>query len=665
MSKVESTPKAEPVAKAEPAPKAEAAAKVETAAKAMLVPKVEPSAKGVEGSEFGEPLFVNGKRVTDNEIKRHLIYGPCRPRMEMYKYIRIIDDELNRRARVEADRAVEPQVSALAMKAAESAVEGQTYATPEEKQKAYDTAYAKAHGEAQKRPEFQKIRDETMASERERLAEALTPREEELQADIKRQFDEFRKRYPVLDLETEVTRRHRSMDWFKEDTRLTMFFDHVFYPEDPADWPETTIEAVRADSGPTLLDDAVNSYKMRREHSDKTGEPLGKEDTIYTTMMRQIVRDALYNTIDYKTAFDGLPDDLVLTADKDFDGKPEMTLTTEQVWNDVKNTVTKNEIEMAKQWFVASMATTDRLKAEGALLDEAGRRQAIADLQKQFVGTYITVDILAMQNYYFPSTESFKEFYALSKGFEKAMEPKLAAGPNGEVAEPLKAHLDRANRVMGLGQIDVDCILVSAFDIPKNRWKPDGFNGAKARADAIKVKLDEHAVAYAAQREGAAKAQSEGKEFKPENPVKDPFEFWTNTLMDNSEYWDPPTPENAGGKGSDIGMKKRGRFGLRYRNDLEGYVGETPFYHWVTGESVTDRAFFDCPEGSIQGPFKGPQGYYIVRVTRRLPPTFPLNVAEPKKADLLKQDYLRVAFIAFTKEAVAKADIRGFTRVDS
>jgi hypothetical protein len=380
-------------------------------------------------------------------------------------------------------------------------------------------------------------------------------------------------------------------------------------------------------------------------------------------MMRQIVRDALFNTIDFKTSFDGLPDDVVLTADKDYDGKPEMVLQTAKLWEEVKSTVTPNEIEMAKQWFMASTAASQRLQADGALLDAAAKKQVVDDLLKQFIGTYITIDILAMQQYYFPSTEVFKEWYCLTKGYEKLMAPKLVPGENNELAAPLKAHLDRANRVMGLGQIDVDCLMVSAFDVAKNRWKPDGWNMAKKKADDLKRQLDEHAAAYAAQREAAAKAQSEGKEFKPEKPVAEPVVFWTNLITSNSDYWDPPTQE--GGKGSDIGMKKNGRFGLRYRNDLEGYIGETPYYCWVMGTSVTDRAFFDCPEGGYIGPFKGPQGYYIVRVTRRLPPTFPLNVAEPKKAELVKNDYLRVSFIDYTREAIEKAGVKGFTRTDS
>ena len=96
--------------------------------------------------------------------------------MEMYKFNLIIDDELQRRASLAGNAAVEPQVSVIAQKAAEAAVEGKTFATPEEKQKAYDQAYAKAHGEALARPEFQKARSEAASAERRRLDETLAAR---------------------------------------------------------------------------------------------------------------------------------------------------------------------------------------------------------------------------------------------------------------------------------------------------------------------------------------------------------------------------------------------------------------------------------------------------------------------------------------------------------
>jgi hypothetical protein len=70
--------------------------------------------------------------------------------------------------------------------------------------------------------------------------------------------------------------------------------------------------------------------------------------------------------------------------------------------------------------------------------------------------------------------------------------------------------------------------------------------------------------------------------------------------------------------------------------------------------------FFDQMESSVAGPFRGPLGYYITRVNRRTPPSRPLNLSDPKHVALLRDDYLRWAFIQYGKEAVAKATITGF-----
>ena len=613
-------------------------------------------------SIFGEPLIVNGKRVSDNDIKRYLIYGPCRLMLEMYRIDLIVQDEFVRRAAREADLVIRPQVTAYATKQASAAIEGKTFATPEEKQAAYDAALAKATSEARSLPELAKPWREAYDAEYGRVRETMAISDVEFQAEYKRTLDEFRGNYPVLDVEAEVSRAFRTVDWYRTNLKQTLLFDKVFYPEDPADWPETTVESVRADSGETLLTDAVDSYQKRRAHADKTGEPLPKEDGIYTQMMRQIVRDALYSTIDFKTAYDGLPDDIVMTADKNGDGKPELVVTTAEVWEKVKDTVTPAEIEEAKQWYVTSIATADRLKADGHLLDENGRKQALADLMKQFAGTYINIEILATQQYAFPSTETYKEYFCLSKGFEALTAPKLVSGPDGALAAPLRDHLDRANRSMGLGQVDVECLLVSAFDIPHFKWKNVTWADTRKKAEGIKAQIDANLAANKAQREAADKARAEGKEFTPDPAVLEPYVFWTKMMDDHSEFWDPPPPEK--GKSSTVGMKNRGRFGLRYRNDLASYVGETAYSHWVTGNSITDRTFFDQPEGVVEGPYKHPYGYLLTRVTRRLPPTYPLNPSDPKKLDPLVDDYLRVAFVTYAKEAVAQADVKGFKAIE-
>jgi hypothetical protein len=368
-------------------------------------------------------------------------------------------------------------------------------------------------------------------------------------------------------------------------------------------------------------------------------------------MMRQIVRDAQYAKIDFKTSFDGLPDDLVLWADANHDGTPELVVTTDEMWREVQDSITPNEVADAKHWFVTSMAVRDRLMRDGTLLDEGARKSAIAELNATFVGSQFNIDILATQSHYFPSTESYEEYYCLSKGFERKIASSIASSTDKELAQPLRDHLERANKIMGLGQVDLECMLISAFDIEHFKWKPAGWTWAKNEATRIKSEIDANAAAWNARNATA-----------PDKRLRDPYSFWTWKLDDHSEYWDPPPPEN--GKALEVGLKKRGRFGLKYRNDLQGFVGETPYSHWVTGQSITDYTFFDQPEGTVAGPFKGPLGYYITRVQRRTPPTRPLRLDDPKHVDLLREDYVREAFVDYAKDAVAQASIKGWTRED-
>jgi hypothetical protein len=637
------------------------------AASSLLAGPRDPQASNGTESMFGAPLVINGKRVPDAEIQRYLIYGPCRLQLEMFRVGLIVEDELDRRARDEANIAVEPKVGPAAKAAAEKAIAEQEAAkpfeSPEARARALDQEMARQRAARMQDPA---VRDEwakKIAAERKLLEEQLVPTDEEFEAEFQRTLDEFKKSFPILNLDAEVSRAFRSVAWYRDNLRQTLYFDRVFYPENPDEWPVTTIEAVRADnpSDPdVLLNDAHQSYQMRKEHADKTGEPLPKEDAIYTQMMRQIVRDAMFSTIDWRTAFDGLPDDIVLTGDRDFDGKPELVVRTADLWAKVKDSVTPTEVEEAKRWFVTSRATHDRMEKEGVLLDAAARAQALAELKKQFEGTYFNIDIMATQTYYFPSTESFLEYHMMLEGYRKKIAPQLVQQENGDIAPALRQHLASANRIMGLGQVDVEIMLISAFDVPNFKWKQDGWSSAAKKATAIKAQLDANVAEYNADRAKRAQAQAEGKEYKPEKEVVEPFRFWTDMLNEHSEYWDPPSPEGAGKRGSDVAMKNRGRFGLRYRNDLQGFVGETPFTHWVTGTSITDYVFADQAENTVSGPFRGPLGYYITRVQRRAQETRPLNLGDPKHVDLLKDDYVRTSFITYAQEARKAASVQGF-----
>jgi hypothetical protein len=621
-----------------------------SAAPAVYAQDVGPALEaGSTTSLFGQPLVVNGQRVPDIELQRFLIYGAGRLQVEMQRVALIIEDELARRAQEYALRDIDAQYASRLDAAAEAAVAAKEKATPfasaDERQAAVRTEREAAKAALYQTEEviaaYKKLLDQQQSLVREQVAIS----EDEFNHEYQKTIDDFVKSYPTLNPEAEVARAFRTVDWYRENLRQTLLFDRVFFPDDPAEWPVTTVEAVRADSGDAMIEDAFQSYKMRREYAEKTGEPLAKEDPIYTQMMRQIVRDACFSTVSYKTSFDGLSSDLILTGDKNGDGLPELVVKTADVWPKVAATLSETDILEAKEWFVSTIAVRDALRTagDGVLLSRDGEQAAIAALKKTMEGTYFTVDILATQEYLFPSAESFQEYWCLMESFKVLKQDALKRQENGDIAKVLRDHLERANRVMGLGQVDVDVMLISAFDIPNFKWKDGGWTWAEKRATEVKAQIEAQQQRYAA---------DPSKE-------KDPAQFWDELVVEVSEYWDPPSPEGQGKRGSDVSMKNKGRFGPRYRNDLIGFVGETRYREFVTGFSITDFVFFDQAENTVAGPFKGPLGYYLTRVKRRTPPSRPLNLAEPKHVELLTDDWLRVAFGAYMREAVKGAKVQG------
>ena len=583
-------------------------------------------------SVFGEPLYVNGRRVTDDEIKLALIYGPCRLMLDLSKVGMLIEDEITRQCQEKAEAEV----------------------AAKEKEKPFESPDARAKAKA-----AAQARISSLLHEKYRIGD------EEFEAEYQYNVDDFKKSYPVLDIGAEICRAFRSVDWYREQLRQTMYFDRVFLPVNPAEWPSTSIESIRADpaGGGLLLPDAEQSYQARLKAAEKNDGKLPREDPLYMTFLRQIVRDAMTNLMSFKTQPEIKDPKIALWGDANGDGKPEVSITIDELWDKVSDTVTETEIAEAKQWWVATLATRDRLAKDGALISDDEARKVMGELTSGFESATITLEQMATKTYFFPSVEAFTEYYTMREGYRRMIAPKLEPGPGGELSPVLREYFDRANRVMGLGMIDCEVLLVSAMDIARFRWKKDGWSWAKKNAQELRAQIDQNLKEYNEQRAAKAAATAQGKEYKPEKEVQEPFRFWTQLVDDHSEYWDPPPPESHDGKTnkqSDVGYKKKGRFSARYRNDLISYVGETAYSEWVTGECITDRMFFDQGENSVAGPFRGPLGWYITRVNRRTPPSRPLNLSEPKHMELLREDYLRFAFNQYTKEAVEKADIKGF-----
>lgn len=589
------------------------------------------TATAEETSIFGQPIFVDGQRVTDNEIKRTIIYGPRPLIYETYRVGLIIEEEIKRQSAEAADVEIRKR-------------EGEKpFASPEERQKAFEEEYKK---------QLELTRERTKVTD------------DEFNEQFAKTLEQFKGKYPVLNLQNEIVRSYRSVDFYKTELRQSLTFDKVFLPNNPEEWPIVSIEAVLADSGEPMYEDCKNGYRMRQEwaaaHNLTTVPP---EDPVYANILRQIVRDAMFNLIDFKTVTEGLPDNLVLTADTNGDGKLELTVTTDEVWERIKDTVSELDIDRAKNWCVKKLATQNRLKKSGHLLTPEENRAVVAELEKPLKDTHISLSMSATELHYFPSVQAYKDYHFMMAGFKKYMEPELTAEGEdvggAKVAPILRKHLAKATQLLCLGSVDLEALLVSAYDYPNGRWKPDGWNWAKKRANELKAEVDAYRAKLAAEEQKKADAKAKGEEYAPAEPLLGFYRWWTQLMDDNSEYWDPPPPEGAGNKQSMIGYKMKGRFGERYRNDLLNVIEESDYTAWVDGASVTDTAFYDVEVGTVSAPIRGPRGYYLIYVKKRNPPTSQLALANEAHRKLLLEDWARTAFMQYAKEAVEQADVKG------
>ena len=609
----------------------------------LLLALLLPSSAAAAQSDFGAPVKVNGVLIEDSAIKRHIIYGPCRPALEWRRINALLQTEIERRV---------------------------------------------AAGEP---------------------TDHLTPSDEDFERIYTTKIAEFQERFPTLDVAAEVRRAYRNMDWYRRELEMDLVFDNTFVPDDPDQWPALTFEALRAEAGDILIDDFRQSYERRtnfyaealatweeakasypdrvkayeaelvewerkraaqEEIGDQPsapeeagGEPeFPQEDAMYRSILRQMVRDMLFKTASTKTAIDGLPAETVMALDANSDGTVEFTWSTEDIWNDVKDTVTLKEIEDAKHFLAKLEASRQRMAGEQFLITSEDSRSTMVEKDggAGFQSAQFNIGMVAVGNHQFPSVESYSDYYRILESHRRKVEPSIVEPEEGGIAEPLREHLVRANKIMGLGKVDCEVLLVSAYNFPDNKWIEGGWEMSKEKADWIKEEVERNNQSYAEYRRLRMEAAAAGEDFDPNSAPQamDPHDFWSLLIDEYCGYWDPPQPEK-GRPGSAVGYKQKGRFGERYRNDLQGMIGESPFVQFVSGHSITDHIFFDQQVGTIAGPFKGPHGYYLTKVMRRMPPTRPLNVADERHLDLLRKDFIPFSLIEYCEEAYGAATVEG------
>lgn len=580
--------------------------------------------------DLGGPLRVGDVEIPELEIKRYLIYGPCRAAMEFHRVSAIIQDEIDRRmASYEDDLATWEAISASGADAGPKPV--------------------------QLPADFFDVPADALASLRERKQR------------------EFQVKYPFLDLDTEIRRSYRSVEWYERELLQEMRFDRTFVQEDPSLWPALTYEAMRQEAGEILIDDFRESYERRKAHHEAemakwqaakdAGQEVGPaperqpEDSMYRSILRQIVRDAVYGVVDTKTGLDGLDPQYLVTMDFDWDGEPELALTVDEIWEDVKATISQKEIDDARQFLALIEATRQRLMAEGKLLTDEEAAQHIDEVRKSFGSDIFGIGTVALGAHQFPSVESYGAYMPLLEAYRRSTASDLEAPPEGGLSQPLRDHLDKANQIMGLAKCDAEILLVSAFDFDNFVWIPDGWSKAREKAEWLKSEIERNSVEYAAYRQAKMEAAAEGKELTMEE-VMEPHTFWSRLLDEHCDFWDPPPPA-VGRPGSDHAYRKKGRFGERSRNDMRSLLTETPYSMFVSGGMLTDEVFFNLPVGSIAGPMPGPDGWYIAKVIKRAPTQRPLNINDEKHMELLRDHWVHQTFGDYAHEALDSAEVVG------
>jgi len=375
-----------------------------------------------------------------------------------------------------------------------------------------------------------------------------------------------------------------------------------------------------------------------------------------------MVRDMLFNTVETKTAIDGLSPEVVMTLDINSDGTVEHTWGTDELWEDIKATVSEKEIADSKRFLAKLEAARQRMAGEEFLISEEQARETFNanSAGAGFQSAQFNIGMVAVGNHQFPSVEAYGEYFRILESHKRRVTPLIEDPDQGGLADPLREHLVRANKIMGLGKVDCEVLLVSAFDFPGNRWIEEGWETSKEQASWIKEEIEKNNLNYAEYRRLRMEAAAAGKDLDPNQAPQamDPHDFWSLLIDEYCGYWDPPQPEK-GRPGSAVGYKQKGRFGERYRNDLQGMIGESPFHQFVRGFSITDYIFFEQQIGTVAGPFKGPHGYYLTKVMRRMPPTRPLNIADERHIGLLRDDFIPFSLIGYCEEALQAAEVEG------
>jgi hypothetical protein len=394
----------------------------------------------------------------------------------------------------------------------------------------------------------------------------------------------------------------------KQKLHSQMLFAKLFLPENPADYPPLTLEAILKHPGGQVT---LDHYKSIYEESLASGQQM--QDPGQSQFDEVILQQILGHLIEVASIVpDAAPGVLYRVNGVD--------ITVDQIWSVIKDRVTTMDVLGAKQWIAKTTLLKKAMTAAGSWLNDEEAYAAFhvhADPYKESIFSIESVALVVMQ---FPSMERYKFHRRLTDSFQRLRHP--------DEAELKKYAEARTNRMVGQVSVDADVILCSAWDFKANRWRENGWAEAENRMkDVLRLLVEEQ---------------------RP----------WEELVERYSDYYEPPTPVSQRGK-VDPNRQTKGRFRNIQRNGMLRELGESDYGMFLSGSSVTDFIFFEQEVGSLGQPRRGPLGWYLPRLYRRTKPPERLSMDEATMKDLVLDDYLSTELSLYAEELVEKGEVYG------
>jgi hypothetical protein len=384
-----------------------------------------------------------------------------------------------------------------------------------------------------------------------------------------------------------------------------MDFALLFLPDNPADFPPVTLEAIlKTPAGQAILD----QYKQAFDPATGKRNTEYGTDQIDTAILGQILTHLM--EVASITA-DPAPGILYRVNGVD--------IPLDTIWNRIAPRVTPESVLSAKQWIARTTLLEKAFKEANAWLTDEEAYIAYHAHSDPYKDSMFSMERIAIMLKNFPSIERYKHHRRLTDCFKRLRNPS-----NEELAEYAKK---RTNKVLGQVSLDVDIILCSAYDFRLNRWIPGGWEQAEERMkEVVRLLVEEQ---------------------RP----------WEEVLEKHSEFYERPVGQSQQGLQEPA---PKGRFRDMQRNTLIGHLGETDYGIFLTGNCVTDYVFFEQEVGTIAPqPLRGPFGWYLPRLLRRTKPPARIPMDEGTMRDLILDDYLTTEMNRFADELVQKIVVYG------